>query len=138
MANNTDPKPLSLYDKFIMEQGLEVHNKAQMLFPDGVLITGDNLTAYNKTKQLLNNPAVSTLFESTFLIHKGIAKADILLRKPSGWHLMEIKSGFDPKDEYLEDLAYTTMVCLQAGLPLQPARKLPISKMGLQDKVQGW
>ena len=97
MANHAETKPLSLYDKFIMEEGLQVHNKAQMLFPDGVLITGDNLTAFNKTKQLLNDPSVSTLFEGTFIIHKGITKADILLRKPSEWHLMEIKSGFDPK-----------------------------------------
>jgi len=41
---------------------------------------------------------------------------------------MEIKSGFDPKDEYLDDLAYTTMVCLQAGLTLTTCSLLLLSR----------
>ncbi len=39
------PKPLSIYDKFIIEEGLEIHKKAQHLFPDGLLITGNNISS---------------------------------------------------------------------------------------------
>ncbi len=115
---HTAPQPLSLYDKFIMEEGLDLHKKAQLLYPDGVLITGDNISAAKRTAQLLNDSNITTLFEATFLIHGGITRADILQKTPSGLHLNEIKSGLEPKEEYLDDLAYTTMICIQAGLPI--------------------
>ena len=82
MANNAHPKPLTLHDKFIIEEGLQVHNKAKMLFPEGILITGDNQTAFNMTKQLLKDPAVLTLFEATFIIHKGYPAQKALRMAP--------------------------------------------------------
>lgn len=124
----TTPKPLSLHDKFIIEEGLDIHKKAQLLYPEGVMITGSNITAAQKTAQLLNEPTVSTLLESTFLIHKGITKADIIRKTPLGLHLYEIKSGLDPKDEYLDDLSYTTMVITQAGVPISKCSLLLLSR----------
>jgi predicted RecB family nuclease len=124
----TTPKPLSIYERFIIEEGLDIHKKAQQLFPNGVLITGDNISAAKRTAQLLNNSDVSTLFEATFMIHQGITKADILRKTSSGLHLYEIKSGLDPKAEYLDDLSYTTMVCTQAGLPISKCSLLLLSR----------
>ena len=60
----SSPKSLSIYDKFIIEEGLDIHKKAQLLFHDGILITGDNISAAKKTVQLLSNPEVSTLLQS--------------------------------------------------------------------------
>jgi hypothetical protein len=122
------PKPLSIYDKFIIEEGLEIHKKAQHLFPDGLLITGNNISAAKMTAGLLNSPEVSTLFEATFIIHHGITRADVLKKTPSGLHLYEIKSGLDPKEEYLNDLSYTAMICKQAGLPITTCSLLLLNR----------
>lgn len=122
------PRPLSIYDKFIIEEGLDIHKKAQLLFPDGVMITGSNLSAAKKTAQLLNDPEVTTLFEATFIIHSGITKADIIQKTPSGLHLFEIKSGLSPNEGYLDDLAYTTMITTQAGLPITACSLLLLNR----------
>lgn len=116
---HSTPQPLSIHDKFIMDEGIEVQKKARFLYSGGVLITGDNVSAAQKTAQLLKDPEVSTLFEATFLIHGGITRADIIQKSSSGIHLYEIKSGLDPKEEYLDDIGYTTMICTQAGLPVR-------------------
>ncbi|MBN1617913.1 DUF2779 domain-containing protein [Candidatus Dojkabacteria bacterium] len=126
--NLTTPKSLSFYDKFIIDEGLDIHKKAQLLYPDGVMVSGSNITAAKQTAQLLNDPEVTTLFEATFLIHGGITKADILRKTTSGLDLIEIKSGLNPKDEYLDDLAYTTMIITQAGLPLASCSLLLLSR----------
>jgi hypothetical protein len=124
----SSPKPLSIYDKFIIEEGLEIHKKAQHLFPDGRLITGENITATKKTAQLLDDSDVSTLFEATFMIDNGITRADIIRKNYSGIHLYEIKSGLEPKEDYLNDLSYTTMICRQAGLPIVACSLLLINR----------
>ena len=124
----TTPQSLSIYDRFIIEEGLNIHKKAQHLFPDGVMITGGNLSAAKQTAQLLNDPEVTTLFEATFMIHGGITKADIIQKTPSGIHLYEIKSGLSPNDEYLNDLAYTTMIITQVGLPITACSLLLLNR----------
>jgi predicted RecB family nuclease len=122
------PKPMSIYDKFIIEEGLDIHKKAQHLFPYGLLVTGNNISAVKMTVELLNKPDVSTLYEATFMIHSGITRADVLKKTPSGLHLIEIKSGLDPKEDYLDDLAYTTMVCKQAGLSITTCSLLLLNR----------
>jgi CRISPR/Cas system-associated exonuclease Cas4 (RecB family) len=122
------PKPLSIHDKFIIEEGLDIHKKAQQLFPNGVMMTGSNISAAQKTAKLLNDPEITTLFEATFLIHQGVTRADIIKKTPSGLHLYEIKSGLSPKEEYIDDISYTTMVCKQAGLPLASCSLLLLNK----------
>ena len=124
----SSPKPLSIHDKFIIEEGLDIHNKAHHLFPDGHLITGDNITATNETAELLDGPEVSTLFEATFMIDNGITKADIIKIHYSGIDLIEVKSGLDPKEDYLDDLAYTTMICRQVGLPITTCSLLLLNR----------
>ena len=126
--NLTTPKPLSLYDKFIIEEGLDIHKKAQLLYPDRVMISGNNISSAQKTAQLLNAPEVETLFEATFIIRGGITKADIIRKTPTGLHLFEIKSGLSPNEGYLDDLAYTTMIITQAGLPVTACSLLLLSR----------
>ena len=124
----SSPKSLSIYDKFIIEEGLDIHKKAQLLFHDGILITGDNISAAKKTVQLLSNPEVSTLFEATLIIRGGITRADILKKTTTGLHLYEIKSGLEPKEEYIDDLSYTTMICTQAGLSISTCSLLLLNR----------
>ncbi len=127
-THNPESIPLTTYQQFNIDEGLEVHKRAHTLFPDGILIGGENITAAEQTTELLRTSTVSTLFESTFLIHNGITRTDILKKTPSGWHLFEVKSGLESKDELMDDLSYTTRICKQAGLPIQSCSLLLLSR----------
>ncbi len=83
-------KTLSIADKFRIEQGFEIQQKARNVFPDGQLVKGDNVFAAKKTQELLKDKGVSVIFEASFLVDGYIAKADILIRQSSGWHILEI------------------------------------------------
>lgn len=128
IAHETESSPLSAYDQFIIDEGIEIHNRAHTLFPKGVLVAGGNKTAAQQTAKLLKDPSVSTLFEATFVISGGVTRADIIKKTPTGWHLLEVKSGLDPQKEYIDDLSYTTMICIQAGLPIKRCSLLLLSR----------
>lgn len=129
-------KTLSIADKFRIEQGLEIQQKARNIFPDGRLVTGDNVFAAKHTQELLKDEGVSVIFEATFLVDGYIAKADILIRRSSGWHILEVKSGVNDKKEYLDDLAYTAMVVGNAGLEISDCSLMLLSRdyrLGMED-----
>lgn len=74
-------KQLSPAEKLKIKEGMEIHKKARCLFPNGVLVSGNNQTCINRTKELLSNPAISIIFEATFQTGPFITKADILIRQ---------------------------------------------------------
>ena len=129
-------KSLSVADNFRIEQGLEIQQKARNIFPDGHLVTGDNLPAAKKTQELLKDEGISVIFEATFLVNGYIAKADILIRQSPGWHILEVKSGVNDKKEYLDDLAYTAMVAGNAGLEISDCSLMLLLRdyrLGMED-----
>ncbi|MCK4387423.1 MAG: hypothetical protein KAW00_01510 [Dehalococcoidia bacterium] len=59
---------LTLGEQFRMDQGIEVHNRARQLYPDGTLVQRTHIiTALQETMNLMNNSNISTIFEATFL-----------------------------------------------------------------------
>lgn len=77
----------TLGNQFLMEQGLEIHNRARQLYPDGILVQRRSYTAsLQETMRLMRDPNVLTIFEVPFLIDDYAAKADILRRNGKGWH----------------------------------------------------
>ena len=115
----SQPTPqLSISDQLLIDQGIEIQQRARALFPDGVLIHGNNITASNKTQKLLSDPTIDTIFEATFLTAPYITKADILIRNNSSWKIIEIKSAVNQNDEHIDDLAYTTMIAKKSGLKI--------------------
>lgn len=130
-------QPLSLAEQFRMEQGLEVQNRVRKLHPDGILVDRrDNETAMRETAELMRNPDVSTIFEATFSSDGYVTKTDILERKDTGWHMSEIKSGASNKPEYIDDMAYTTMVARKAGCDISAVSLIIVSKdyrLGMSD-----
>lgn len=105
-------------DLLRMQEGQDVHRCAQSLYPSGVFAG-----SIDKTKQLILDRAVEVIFEAAFTVDGYTARADWIRRVKGGWIIGEIKSSlFDedgPKDEHLEDLAYTVMVARRAGLPIK-------------------
>jgi hypothetical protein len=131
-------KPVSMIDKFNMEQGLEVHKRAKSIFPEACSITDvDIQTAANKTRKLLAGNEISVIYEAAFLAENCAARADILERQEAGWKLFEVKSKTNDEKELIDDMAYTVMVAQKAGLNITACSLLLISKefrLGMSDE----
>jgi predicted RecB family nuclease len=119
-------------DLFRMEQGREVGELAQQLYPSGVLVQPvDGQTAAQVTQELITDNSDDVFFEAAFRPEPLIAKADILKREAEGWHVLEVKSSFsDTKSisDLIDDLSYTVMVLLRARLPVTKASLVLLSR----------
>lgn len=105
-------------DLLRMQEGQDVHRRAQTLHPNGVFAG-----SIEKTKHLILDRAAEVIFEAAFAVDGHTARADWIRRVKGGWMIGEIKSSLfnedGPKDEHLEDLAYTVMVARRSGLPVK-------------------
>src|SRR4051794_6703378 len=121
----TDAEPIGEFQRFHLEQGREIHALARSLYPGGIMIAEDTpKKAVEQTRGLMGD-GQKILFEATVTSEPFVAKADILIRKRKGWHLIEVKSrtaraNFINSD-LLYDLAYTTMVFRRAGIQIVKA-----------------
>lgn len=84
------------------------------------------------TVEAMGDPTNHMIYECTFVFRDFAARADALRRNAGTWDLIEVKSGkapeekatkkgikeAPPKDEYLQDLAYTVFVARAAGVPV--------------------
>ena len=101
---------------FRMEQGKEIGSLARSVYPEGIFVHDLNSSnASARTRELMNDPKTRVLFEATFLAGNYIARADILVRDGKSWELIEVKSSVIPKEEFIDDMAYTTLVAHAAG-----------------------
>lgn len=134
-SSKTQP---TLAQQFRMDQGAEIGKRARSLYPTGVFLGAHDLEdAAEETRRLTATGAQSTIFEATFIVDEFVAKADILLKEGTGWHLIEVKSNVNLKDELLDDLAYTYLVASRAGVKISRASLLLISKefrLGMEPK----
>jgi len=75
------------------------------------------VTAARRTTGYLRELLCSTIFEGTFLFKNYIARADILIRAADdyGWDLIEVKSSVNKKTEFIDDMAYTTLIARESG-----------------------
>ncbi len=135
---NSEPRKQieSISGKLMMEEGCEINKRTQNSFEGGYLVRGDNISAAESTKDLINDKNVSFIFEATFLNDDFVAKSDILKRKECGWHIIEVKSSVNDKKEFIDDLAYTTMVAIKAGLEISGCSLMLLSRdyrLGMSD-----
>ena len=117
---------------FRMEQGREIGELAQQLYPSGMIVKPvGGKTAAQVTQEIITDGARDVLFEATFQSVPFIAKADILNRESNGWHVLEVKSSFsDTKSisDLIDDLSYTVMVLKRAGLLIIKASLVLLSR----------
>ena len=127
----------SISDELRIEEGIEIQLRARKLFSDGVMVSGSNDACVLRTRELLSNPSVSTIFEATFQNGPYITKADMLIRKRRGWKLIEIKSNVNLTEKLIDDLAYTTMIAKRVGLNITSCSLLLVNKdyrLGMDNK----
>ena len=119
---------LSIGDRFRMEQGEEVGQRARLLFPDGVLVEEKGNAALARTNLIMADRGTEAVFEGYFSIDRFVARADVLVRKGGGWHMLEVKSSANEKKEYLDDMAYTTMLLEDSGIDVLEVSLVIVSK----------
>lgn len=101
--------------------GHEVGAVAQRLHPKGLLIgfEGELSSALAETGHMLQRPGDLSLFEATFQHGRVLVRADVLIRRGGGYHLVEVKGAASLKPHYLYDVAVQAWVIEGAGLPLK-------------------
>jgi hypothetical protein len=116
LRSEAEPE-LSEADAFHRDQGREVGELARQAYLGGVFAPpGPTVSAAARTAAILHNASTSTVYEATFEADGLVAKADIVSRSGTGWHLVEVKSGVNDKAKLVRDLGYTTMVAWKAGV----------------------
>jgi len=128
-SGQTNRAELSLGERFFMEQGLDIGRRARELYPEGLLIEDRWMKpASEKTESAMNDPDVPVIFEGAFITDGFVTRADILKREGTGWHLVEVKSGVNDREAFIDDMAYTAMVIDSCGINITTVSLLLVSR----------
>lgn len=100
------------------DTGTYVGELAQKLYPDGVLVAGDNLGQAVTDTQAVLAGEKRPVFEATLQAGGLLIRADLMLPDESGYRMVEVKSSTSVKDYHLTDAAIQAWVVQQAGIPL--------------------
>lgn len=106
-------------------EGIEIHRRAQGLFPAGKIISGPMQQALSETGAVIKSNPI--LFEAAFSADGFGARADILRKTQNGYQLTEVKSGKEIKQDYIDDAAYTAMVLTRSGLKIDTISLMVLS-----------
>lgn len=106
--------------------GRDVGTLARAKHPGGVLIGPADADAALDWRQLFADTSAALraqprrpIFEAT-CEHDGVTvRADVLVPRPRGWHLVEVKSSTKVKPHHLEDVAVQTWVLRNAGVDVR-------------------
>jgi hypothetical protein len=97
---------------------------ARMHYGPGVDLAGnlDALSAIAQTQSALNNPEVKVIYEAAFLHNETLVRVDVLIRRPNGWEMIEVKSSTKLKDEHIKDAAIQAYIAKACGINLVKIR----------------
>ena len=113
-----------------MEQSREVKQLAWRLYPDGKpVLGGPGHDRYVDTRLYMRDCAA--VLAAVFRAGPLYASVDILKRHDGGWSVIEVKSSFSDSaklDDYVDALAYTTMVARRAGAEVTSSALLMLSR----------
>lgn len=128
------PEDATARRKQIAEDTVEA--LARTLFQDGLLIdTVDTDEAVCWTRDAMD-AGTEIIFQAGIATDRGLqARADVLVREKTGWHLIEIKSSAaDPAKpngavrKHLPEVAFQTFVFEEAGVPITRSSLLHVNK----------
>jgi CRISPR/Cas system-associated exonuclease Cas4 (RecB family) len=101
----------------IFDQGHEVGDLARRYFPGGVLLDEDRdhiEESIARTTKLIKEGA-KVLYEATFSAEDVLVRCDIIRKVGNAWHLIEVKSSTQLKEQHLPDIAIQKYVMEAAG-----------------------
>ena len=103
----------------LFDQGNQVGALARLQFPGGVLIErsrGNFAAAVQQTATAIAAGA-TVLFEAAFHADGLNIATDVMLLRDDGWHLVEVKSSSERKDEHVPDAAVQAHVLAANAMP---------------------
>jgi Domain of unknown function(DUF2779) len=114
----------------LFHQGRQVGEVARTRFPDGVLIDLPHTARAERvaaTSKALDDGAPA-IFEATFIAEGTFVAIDVLERRGTGHHLVEVKSSTSQKQEHIPDVAVQAYVAAAAGLEITSAEVMHLNK----------
>lgn len=128
-AKLRDPLPAERLERF--NRGHEIGFMARALFPGG-----HDLRPATNSRPAVDLPATrqaieqgyTVLYEPAFLHRRVIVYNDILVRRPEGWDLYEVKSSRSISETYITDLALQAYVVTGSDLPLLSCAMIHLRK----------
>ena len=112
-----------------MRQGQEIHRLARARFPEGVLVGDLKMErAIDRTQEMLHDQNTHVLFEPYLRHGNCVTRGDILSVQQDGWCLEEVKSSLSQNPGHVDDIAYTTMVMVGAGVEIREVHLTLVSK----------
>ena len=117
--NLKDPASPTL--QAVFDQGNEIGELAQSLFPGGVDATPSShfrmMESVVKTKEFLKNRE-SIIYEATFVFNEVLVALDILVKDKGGWKAYEVKSSTSVSETYIKDAAIQYYTIINSGIDL--------------------
>ena len=91
---------------------------ARTQYGPGVDLTGnlDASSAIAQTQSALNSLKVQVIYEAAFLHNDTFVRVDVLIRRPEGWEMIEVKSSTKLKDEHIKDASIQTYIAQACGI----------------------
>ena len=80
------------------------------------------------TEEAINSDNINVIFEGAFIYLDTLIRADVLIRKKSGWELLEAKSSTKLKPEYIDDIAIQSFIVKKCGVNLTSIKLIHINK----------
>ncbi len=131
--------PVSETQQAIFDTGHEVGDLARERYPGGHLVAHDyrNIpAALAETQRLIEADSAPALFEPAIRHNNVLARVDVLERIPDGgWRMIEVKSTTRCKPEHIRDVAVQLWVLRGAGLDVQDAGVLTLSREYIYDGI---
>lgn len=130
--------PLDGMTELIFKFGNRFGVLAHSLFPGAVLIDVDIYRlqrAVEDTKRAIDSGA-DVILEAAFCYEQCRVLSDVVKRQADGtWHLIEVKSSTEVKDEHYPDLAYQKWVMERSGYPVSRCSIIHADKDGVWPDV---
>jgi predicted RecB family nuclease len=114
----------------LFDQGHQVGELARTRYPGGVLIERANTARTERvaaTAAVLDSGAPA-VFEATFIAHDTYVAIDVLEKRGSGHHLIEVKSSNSQKEEHIADVAVQAYVAAACGVEINSAEVMHLNK----------
>ena len=126
--------PRSGMDQLKMEFGTRFGEVAHCLYPDATLIDINIRKlkqAEEDTRKAIDEGA-DVILEATFRHEQCRVLSDIVEKQTDGtWHLIEVKSSTEVKDEHIPDLAFQKWVMERCGYPVSKCSVVFADKTGV-------
>lgn len=123
--------PVPASQQFIFDQGTDVGVFAQQRYPGGEDVTPESFFDFGpsieRTRELIASGAPA-IYEAAFLFDGVLVAVDILVRGPSGWQAVEVKSSTRVSEVHLDDAALQHYVITNCGIDLEDIRVMHINR----------